>query len=65
MVTQLNNYGKRYKEHVSIVFSRGNELSDPDGLLEGKGKFRRHLKVFTGDNVAPEHLRFFVKQLVK
>lgn len=52
-----------YKEHVSIVFSRGNELSDPDGLLNGKGKFRRHLKAFSRGDVDPERLSFFIKQL--
>lgn len=33
------------KHYLNLVFSRGNELSDPSGLLLGKGKFRRHLRL--------------------
>ncbi len=30
-----------YSEHISIKFSFGVELADPDSILEGKGKTRR------------------------
>ncbi len=33
------------KYHVSYVFAEGYKLKDPKGLLEGGGKFRRHLKL--------------------
>ncbi len=52
------------KKHVSIVFSRGNELSDPNGLLEGNGKYRRHLKAVVHNDVAAKAVRFFVAQVV-
>ena len=32
-----------YKAHVQLSFARGAELADPDGVLEGNGKLRRHL----------------------
>ena len=35
-----------YKEHVSIEFSNGAAFIDPSSKLEGKGKKRRHLKIF-------------------
>lgn len=34
-----------YTAHVSLIFPRGVDLDDPAGLLQGKGKFRRHLKL--------------------
>ncbi len=34
-----------YKEHVSVEFSQGAKIADTDGLLEGAGKGRRHLKL--------------------
>jgi hypothetical protein len=34
-----------YKSHVSLEFSEGTSLKDPDKLLEGKGKKRRHIKL--------------------
>lgn len=34
-----------YKDHVSVAFSQGVTFADPDELLEGKGKARRHVKL--------------------
>ncbi|SMX37844.1 DUF1801 domain-containing protein [Octadecabacter ascidiaceicola] len=34
-----------YKDYVSVEFSKGAEFDDPNGLLEGKGKARRHVKL--------------------
>ncbi len=33
-----------YRAHVSLEFGEGASLSDPHKILEGKGKFRRHVK---------------------
>ncbi len=33
-----------YKNHLSFEFSSGSKMSDPKQLLEGSGKYRRHLK---------------------
>ncbi|MEZ4223304.1 MAG: DUF1801 domain-containing protein [Polyangiaceae bacterium] len=38
-------YVNAFKAHVNLGFFRGAELSDPDGLLEGAGKFMRHVKL--------------------
>ncbi len=34
-----------YSGHVNVGFSRGTELDDPDGLLEGTGKLIRHIRL--------------------
>jgi hypothetical protein len=38
-------YVNAFKAHVNVGFFRGAELSDPNGLLEGTGKFMRHVKL--------------------
>ncbi len=49
-----------YTEHVSVEFGAGARLADPHGVLEGKGKLRRHIKLRTLDDVAARHLRDYV-----
>ena len=44
-------YVNAFKAHVNVGFFRGAELADPDGLLEGTGKFMRHVKVRPEGNV--------------
>lgn len=50
-----------YKKHVSVEFSNGNELKDPGELLEGKGKKRRHLKLFSTEDIKSKKLEGFLK----
>ena len=38
-------YVNAFKAHVNVGFFRGAEIADPEGLLEGTGKFMRHVKV--------------------
>jgi hypothetical protein len=38
-------YVNAFKAHVNVGFFRGAELADPEGLLEGAGKFMRHVKL--------------------
>lgn len=38
-------YVSAYSAHVNVGFFRGAELRDPAGLMQGKGKFMRHVKV--------------------
>ena len=38
-------YVNAFKAHVNVGFFRGAELPDPNGLLEGTGKFMRHAKL--------------------
>jgi hypothetical protein len=38
-------YVNAFKVHVNVGFFRGTEIADPNGLLEGTGKFMRHVKL--------------------
>jgi hypothetical protein len=38
-------YVDAFRAHVNVGFFRGAELADPDRLLEGTGKFMRHVKL--------------------
>jgi hypothetical protein len=38
-------YVNVFKAHVNVGFFRGAEIADPEGLLEGTGKFMRHVKL--------------------
>ena len=50
-----------YKQHVSVEFSNGAAIVDPHGLLEGKGKGRRHLKLHTLEDVENKHLADYLR----
>ncbi len=53
-----------YKKHLSIEFSNGANFNDPSSILEGKGKKRRHLKIFTAEDIDTKNALYFVKQAV-
>ena len=38
-------YVNAFKAHVNVGFFRATEIADPKGLLEGTGKFMRHVKL--------------------
>ncbi len=44
-------YVNAFKDHVNVGFFRGAGIPDPDGLLEGAGKFMRHVKLRPESNV--------------
>ena len=41
-------YVNVFTEHVNVGFFHGASLSDPDRLLQGTGKFMRHVKLRPG-----------------
>lgn len=51
-----------YKQHVSLEFSLGAHLSDPHQVLEGAGKFRRHIKLTSIDDIAAKHVAEYIMQ---
>lgn len=51
-----------YKAHVGMEFSQGYRLKDSGRLLEGGGKFRRHVKLQTVDEIDSKNVREFLKQ---
>jgi len=38
-------YVNAFTAHVNVGFFRGAEIADPDRLLEGTGRFMRHVKL--------------------
>ncbi len=44
-------YVNAFKAHVNVGFFRGAELADPVGLLEGTGKYMRHVKLRPNNNI--------------
>ena len=44
-------YVNAFSAHVNVGFFRGAALPDPNGLLEGTGKFMRHVKLRPGSEV--------------
>lgn len=38
-------YVNAFRAHVNVGFFRGAEIADPEGLLEGTGRFMRHVKL--------------------
>lgn len=53
---------KVQKKHITFGFFYGNQLNDPDGLLEGEGKAMRHLKIRKPEDVETLKVQDFVVQ---
>lgn len=53
------------KEHVTLAFLRGAVLSDPEGLLEGKGKGVRNLKLRTPEDVEQPAVKKLIEEAAK
>jgi hypothetical protein len=51
------------KQHVSFEFGHGYMMQDPQGLLDGTGKFRRHLKIKSLSDIKDKNVAFFLKQV--
>lgn len=49
-------YVNAFTAHVNVGFFQGAELADPHGLLEGTGKFMRHVKLRPGVEPDPDGL---------
>ena len=54
-----------YTKGVNLMFNRGAELEDPDGVLVGEGKIIRHIKVRRPEDLKNPHLRKFVRAAIK
>jgi hypothetical protein len=49
-----------YKGHVSVEFGCGCDLDDPHNVLEGSGKQRRHIKLFSVTDISAMFLELYV-----
>jgi hypothetical protein len=53
------------KNHISLEFSIGFLMTDPNKFLEGKGKYRRHLKIRSNEDVLSKNVDYYVKQALQ
>src|SRR6516164_4432879 len=53
-------YANAFKAHVNVGFFLGAELADTNGLLEGTGKFMRHVKLRPGQQLDDASLKRLV-----
>ena len=54
-------YVNAFRAHVNVGFFRGAEIADADGLLEGTGRFMRHVKLGPGRDVDAAALTQLIK----
>lgn len=54
-------YVNAFKAHVNVGFFRGAEIADLHGLLEGTGKFMRHVKLRPEHDVDASALRKLIE----
>ena len=49
-----------YKDHVSVEFGHGAKITDSEGLLEGSGKGRRHVKLRSISDIKGKKLAVYL-----
>jgi hypothetical protein len=54
-------YVNVFTAHVNVGFFQGAGLKDPDGLLQGTGKFMRHVKLRVGGEALDDALRRLIE----
>jgi hypothetical protein len=54
-------YVNAFRAHVNVGFFRGAEIADPKRLLEGNGKFMRHVKLRPERDVDATALRKLIE----
>ncbi len=54
-----------YKDHVQLAFSQGTLLKDPSSLLQGAGKFRRHINFLKMTDIDIPALNRLLKEAAK
>jgi len=55
-------YVNVFTRHVNVGYFQGTELPDPHGLLEGTGKFMRHVKLMPGRGIDEEALESLIRE---
>jgi hypothetical protein len=54
-------YVNAFRVHVNVGFFRGAEIADSEGLLEGTGRFMRHVKLSPGRAVDATALKNLIE----
>lgn len=53
------------KNHISLEFGQGAKMQDPENMLEGVGKYRRHLKFMNMSDITRKDAKPFITQAFK
>lgn len=53
-----------YSEHSTLELSKGYLIEDPEKILEGTGKFRRHIKLQSREDIEQKHLKKFLQAAI-
>ncbi len=53
-----------YTNHTSVIFSDGRKLKDPEKILEGGGKYRRHIKISSKEDIKTKKVENFIKEYI-
>jgi hypothetical protein len=53
-----------YTSHVILMFGKGTELRDPEGLLKGTEKHVRHVKIQAASDIEAPALRTLLEKAV-
>jgi len=51
-------------DHIQLGFYKGSQLHDPKNLLQGTGKFVKHVKIFSSSDIDEQAVRRLIKQVV-
>jgi hypothetical protein len=54
-------YVNVFRSHVNVGFFHGSALPDPDRLLQGTGKFMRHVKLRPGATISAAALKRLIE----
>ena len=54
-------YVNAFTSHVNVGFFQGASLADPERMLQGNGRFMRHVKLRPGTLANPEALRRLIE----
>ncbi|MEI6758749.1 MAG: DUF1801 domain-containing protein [Chlorobium sp.] len=54
-----------YSKHVSLEFGEGALLPDKHKVFEGEGKFRRHIKLLSQEEIVSRHVREYLELAFK
>jgi hypothetical protein len=54
-----------YSEWVNLGFQRGSQLPDPDGLLDGTGRWIRHLRMASLDDLRRPFVGRFLRAAIE
>jgi len=51
-----------YAKHVNLGFNRGSQMDDPDHILQGSGRWIRHISIKTSADLAKPEIRKYLRR---